>query len=273
MTYLFPILLLAIGAYVLYSAIVGKGRLFALDNIKDEEQDKVRKLLRLIYVALAVIMLVTAAANFGQSVLYSKPLSYYEVTDAYAQDFADIIHDGKVTCTVNHSASFFSCTGNTSSSEIKECTVAGQHDVPEMNALLIAANNAHPDKFTDNTQQSMFSCLGTSGAQKKIMQYYKEIQVLDADGNRVYESTIGAVRSDANDGSFISKMYRAFSNKLLRILSYVFMGLAVLSVVAIFVILRKFTDKEKEAKARTYAQQNTMPSSAFNFDDDEKSDK
>ena len=255
MTYLFPILLLAMGAYVLYGAITGKGRLFAMENIKDEEKAKVKKLMRIIYVALAVVMFLTAAANFGQSVLYSQPLSYYEATDQYSQDFADIIKDGKVEY------------------EGKTVTVAGQHDVSEMNTLLMAANAAHSDKFTDTSSSSMLNCFGSSGTQAKIAQYYKESKVLDANGKQVYQSTIKSIRSDANDGSFISKLYNAFSDNVLRILSYVFMGLAVVGVVALFVIIRKFTDKEKEAKARTYAAQPAMPSSAFNFDEDEKNDQ
>ena len=251
MTYLFPLLLLAMGIYVLYGAITGKGRLFAMENIKDDAKEQVRKWMRMLYFALAGIMFLTAIANFGQSVLYSTPLSYYEATDLYSQDFADIIHDGKVTY------------------EEKEYTVAGEHDTTGMNALLTAAYNAHPEKLTDNSSAALFSCMGNSGT-SKVAQYYNQIAVKDADGKQVYVSTIGNVRSDANDGSFLSKLYNALSDKVLRILSYVFMGLAVLGVVGLFVIIRKFTDKEKEAKARTYAAQPAMPKSAFSFDEEEK---
>ena len=118
----------------------------------------------------------------------------------------------------------------------------------------------------------MFSCTG-SGAQNKILQYYKESSVTDADGNPVYISTIGNVRSDANDGSFISKLYGTLSPTLLRVLSYVLMGLTIVLIALLFVVIHKFTDKEKAAKARTYASGNVMPKGAFNFDDDEKSDK
>ena len=96
MTYLFPILLAAIGLYVLYSAIVCKGRLFALENIKEEEQDRVRKLLRMLYFCLAAVMLLMAVFNFGQTVLYSRQVTYYEATPAYSSDFSDIITDGMV---------------------------------------------------------------------------------------------------------------------------------------------------------------------------------
>ena len=59
----------------------------------------------------------------------------------------------------------------------------------------------------------------------------------------------------------------------MSILSYVFMGLAVLCVVVIFIIINKFTDKEKLAKARAQQVNPSMPSAAFNFDDEDKSDK
>ena len=253
MTYLFPLLLLAMGIYVLYGAIVGKGRLFAMENIKEEAKEKVHKMLRGLYFALAVVLFLTAAVNFTQSVLYSSPLNYYEVTQAYYTDFADIIkEDG----TVQYQG--------------EDYTVAGQHNVTEMNALLMAANAVHPEKLTDQSSSSAMSCLGSSASQSKVAQYYNEIQVKDAEGNQVYQSTLGAVRSDANDGSFLSKLYGAFSNNLLRILSYVFMGIAIVGVIGLFVIIRKFTDKEKEAKTRTYANGNAMPSSAFNFDEEEE---
>lgn len=253
MTYLFPILLAAIGLYVLYSAIVGRGRLFALENIKEEEQDKVRKLLRLLYFGLAAIMLLMSVFNFGQTVLYTKQVTYYEVTPAYTADFSDIIKDGMVEY------------------DSVKYPVEGQHDVNEMNAILMAANTAHPDKFTDNSASSMFSCFGSAGS-NKIANYYKVIEVTDANGNKVYESTIKSVRSDANDGSFISKLYQTFSDTLLRVLSYVFLGLAIVGLVAVFLIIRKFTDKEKLAKAKAQAAGQVMPSSAFNFDEEEKNE-
>ena len=56
----------------------------------------------------------------------------------------------------------------------------------------------------------------------------------------------------------------------MSILSYVFMGLSVLGVVAVFVITNRFTDKEKLAKARAQATGQSMPSSAFNFDESDK---
>ena len=261
MNYLFPILLAAMGIYVLYGAITAKGRLFAMDNIKEESVDQVKKIMRGLYFAIAALMILMAITNFGQSVLYAQEDRIYEVTEAYSTDFADIIQDGKVTYQENETA------------ETEVYPIAGQHTVEEMNALLKAANKAHPENFTSDTAASMFSCAGTSAAQTKIAQYYKESVVTDANGNPVYISTIGSVRSDANDGSFISKLYGILSPTLLRVLSYVFMGLTIVLIALLFVVIRKFTDKEKEAKARTYASGNAMPSSAFHFDEDEKNDK
>lgn len=254
MTYLFPILLLAMAVYVFYGAITAKGRLFAMENIKEDCVDQAKKYMRIMYFAIAALMFLMAITNFGQTVLYSQDERYYETTEAYATDFADIISDGKVTY------------------DNKTYTVEGHHSTEEMNALLMAANAKHPEMFQSDTPASMFSCTG-SGAQNKILQYYKESSVTDADGNPVYISTIGNVRSDANDGSFISKLYGTLSPTLLRVLSYVLMGLTIVLIALLFVVIHKFTDKEKAAKARTYASGNVMPKGAFNFDDDEKSDK
>lgn len=254
MTYLFPILLLAMAVYVLYGAITAKGRLFAMENIKEDCVDQAKKYMRILYFAIAALMLLMAVTNFGQSVLYSQDERYYELTEAYSTDFSDVIEDGKVTY------------------DNKSYTVEGHHSAEEMNAFLTAANAKHPEKFQSSTPASMFSC-GGSGAQALIAKYYKESVVTDADGNPVYISTIGNIHSDANDGSFISKLYGALSPTLLRVLSYVFMGLTIVLIALLFVVIHKFTDKEKAAKARSYASGSAMPKGAFNFDDDEKSDK
>ena len=228
MAYLFPVLLLAMSVYVFYGAFTGKGKLYSLENIKEDAQEKVRKLLRIIYSVLGAIILLMALTNFGQSVLYSSP---------------EIEYEGKTY------------------------SLDGKHTVEEMDAILRAAMAKHPDKF--QAQQSAMSCFG-GGVNNNVMNYYKAEQLKDANGRAVYTSTIGNVRSDANDGSFLSKLYGAISSKTMSILSYVFMGLAVVGVAAVFIIINRFTDKEKQAKSRAQATGQSMPSSAFNFDDEEK---
>lgn len=252
MAYLFPVLLLAMSVYVFYGAFTGKGKLYSLENIKEESKEKVHKLLRTIYFALGALMLLMAVTNFGQSVLYSNAIIEYEVTDTYKTDFSDVIKDGAVEY------------------EGKTYSLDGKHTVEEMDAILRAAMAKHPDKF--QAQQSAMSCFG-GGVNNNVMNYYKAEQLKDANGRAVYTSTIGNVRSDANDGSFLSKLYGAISSKTMSILSYVFMGLAVVGVAAVFIIINRFTDKEKQAKSRAQATGQSMPSSAFNFDDEDKSDK
>lgn len=55
------------------------------------------------------------------------------------------------------------------------------------------------------------------------------------------------------------------------VLNYVFMGISVLLVVGIFVVMNIYTDKEKKAKAQEAAvgRKPSMPSAAFDFDEDE----
>lgn len=246
MTFLFPILLLGISIYVFYNAFTGKGKLYSLENIKDDAKEKVHKLLRAIYFVLGALMLVMALFNFLQTALYSNAIIEYEATDAYRTEFADVITDGTVTY------------------ENQTYTLDGKHSVEEMDAILRAAMEKHPEPF----QSTSASCLG--GGSSDIQKYYEATPLTDSDGKQVYTSSIGNVRSDTDDGSFLSKLYHAFSSKLLSILSYVFMGLALVGVVSVFLIIRKFTDKEKEAKAKVQATRPSMPSSAFNFDEEEK---
>ena len=48
------------------------------------------------------------------------------------------------------------------------------------------------------------------------------------------------------------------------------LGLAVVGVIAVFLVTRKFTDKEKLKKARQQQVHPSMPTGAFNFDDEPK---
>ena len=61
----FPILLLAMGIYVLIGAVKGSGRLFSMENFKDDSRDKAKKYMRILYFALAAVFFaLTCAATF-----------------------------------------------------------------------------------------------------------------------------------------------------------------------------------------------------------------
>jgi hypothetical protein len=140
----------------------------------------------------------------------------------------------------------------------------------ETYALLSAARDAYPDKFPQ--QAAQMSCFGGSAAEDPTKQYY-EATMLEVDGKQVYTSTFSGTRSDAEESSFAKTLYGIFSPTMLDIVNYVCIGLAIGGVVLLFVLTAKFTDKEKAAKARSAysaAGGASMPSSAFNFDDDKK---
>ena len=108
---LFPILLAAMGVYVLVGAIKGSGRLFSMDNFKDESKDKAKKYMRIIYFTLAAVMLLMALVNGTETVLYSNKLTYYRVTDAYKDTFGDLLEDGTLTYTATGTTGGMSCLG------------------------------------------------------------------------------------------------------------------------------------------------------------------
>lgn len=290
---LFPVLLLAMGAYVLVGAIKGKGRLFSLENFKDDCKEKGRKILRAIYFALAGIMFFMALVNFAQSSLFSSTTTYYRITDAYREAFPDLIEGGTLTYTTTESTSSgMSCMGAASSG--KEVTY-GPYDANdqamEMEEISAFINKAYSVYGSDQTKfptksGGLMSCMGTSVDYEKYYEQTNLIKVVDgkdvpvygttdaekAEGHVVYTSSYGKVRSDANDGSFASKLYSFLTPTLLTVLNYVFLGLAVVGLVTLFVLTSRFTDKEKLRKAR--AQQSgasaSMPKGAFSFDEDEK---
>jgi len=86
---LFTIMLGAIAIYVLYSAIRGKGRLFQADAIKEKFKDKYVKILRIIYLALGICMLLNTAASALNSILFETRFRF-EV--AYL-DASGVLHD------------------------------------------------------------------------------------------------------------------------------------------------------------------------------------
>lgn len=290
--YLFPILLLAMAVYVLVNAISGKGRLFQMDNIIEEKKPKFYKYTRILYFALAAIMIVLAVVNFVQSALYNQ-LTSFRATERYRTEFADVIDEkGEVSYTSSG-------------------TTYGPYSVNEeytdslpIQVFLAKAKEAHPEVKWTQATSSPLSCSGnTAAATENQIEplYYDETALFGPDGNPeyplrgeddalkrdadnkleyrrgvelhpVYVSSFSKTRSDANDGSFVTKLY-ACGQTLWTVLNYVFLGLAVVVVIGLFVITRKFTDKEKLANSRSQQTGQSMPSSAFEFEEEKPQSK
>lgn len=79
---LFDMMLLAIAVYVLYAGIVGKGRLYNAENIKEGMEEKFKSLTRKIYIFLGVAMVINSGASLTRGLLYSQVLT--EATDTTA---------------------------------------------------------------------------------------------------------------------------------------------------------------------------------------------
>ena len=84
---MFDWLLLAISVYVLYAGIVGKGRLYSVENIKEGKEEEFKKLSQKIYIFLGIAMII----NSGASLLRSTFYTYQEVTPA--TDSAAAVYD------------------------------------------------------------------------------------------------------------------------------------------------------------------------------------
>lgn len=79
---LFDIMLLAIAAYVLYAGIVGKGRLYAVDNIKEGMEEKFKAMSRKFYIALGVFMLLNSGSSLTRGLLYKQVVTAATETTA-----------------------------------------------------------------------------------------------------------------------------------------------------------------------------------------------
>ena len=75
---MFDWLLLAISVYVLYAGIVGKGRLYSVENIKEGMEEEFKQLSRKIYIFLGIAMVINSGASILRGMLYA----YEEITPA-----------------------------------------------------------------------------------------------------------------------------------------------------------------------------------------------
>lgn len=90
----------------------------------------------------------------------------------------------------------------------------------------------------------------------------------DSSGNPLY---LGLGETQPGQNETYAKLRAAISYRASQIVTWVMMGLAILLVVGLFILMNQFTDKEKAAKAKQQARTGnaSLPSSAFEFDDDD----
>jgi len=75
---MFDWLLLAVSVYVLYSGIVGKGKLYSVENIKEGMEEEFKALSRKIYIFLGITMIINSAASLLRNAFFA----YQEITPA-----------------------------------------------------------------------------------------------------------------------------------------------------------------------------------------------
>jgi hypothetical protein len=67
---LFDWLMLAISVYVLYAGIVGKGRLYSVENIKEGKEEEFKAFSRKVYIFLGITMVINSAASLLRANAY-----------------------------------------------------------------------------------------------------------------------------------------------------------------------------------------------------------
>lgn len=78
----FSLLMVVIAVFLAYSAITGKGKLMATENIKKDKIGTYKKWLRILYAVMTVIVLCMAFFNFVEKAAYTQT-NYYEFTEDY----------------------------------------------------------------------------------------------------------------------------------------------------------------------------------------------
>ena len=92
---LFDMLLLAIAVYVLYAGIVGKGRLFTLENIKEGMEKPYIALSRKFYIALGISMLINSGSSLLRGVFYKQVVTAATDTTAASATWEAKMEMGK----------------------------------------------------------------------------------------------------------------------------------------------------------------------------------
>lgn len=225
MNFLFTAVLLVIAGYVLYSAITAKGKLFSVENIKEELIPKFKKILRPLYVALGILMLFMGIVSAYQNVVFSEYT--YRFADDFSVYYADSIDaDGNIKGT--------------------------------------SANIHNTYGYTE--MSSIFSALETPEVPDNVSPTYAE-PVRDENGDYVF---LGIGETSVHQNETYASLRSVISYKASQIITWVLMGVSIVLVAGVFIIIHRFTDKEKLAKAKAQAGAggSSMPSAAFDFSDE-----
>lgn len=231
MSFLFTLILLAIAGYVLYCAVSGKGRLYSVDNIKEEKIPLFLKILKPLYLALGIILFLMAATSAFQNVVYS------DVTYQFGKDFPVYFEDR-----IDSNGYILDKDGKATSINIDGI-------------------------YTYSEMSSVFSTLDQPEVPEGVTPVYAEA-AKDANGEVIY---LGTGETAPGQNETYTKLRSAVSYRATRILNWVLMGIALAIVISLFILMNRFTDKEKAAKAKEKARTGgaSLPSSAFEFEDSE----
>lgn len=223
MDFIFTIILFVIAFYVIWSAIKGEGKMFATENIYEDKIPQFKKILRILYGCMGLVMFGMAFFTGAQTAIYND--TAFTLNDQFEADYAEYIDEEGVL------------------------TIEG------LEAFNV--NDAYPTATMSSILQGLPSIAQEGEEASKTMPiYYEEVGRL----------SIGETQVGQNE--FFTACKEKFSVLTLDICSWVCMGLSILGIVALFIIIRKFTDKEKQKKTVAQANGSSMPSSAFDFDNE-----
>jgi len=84
---LFDLLLLAMGVYVLFSGITGKGKMYENENLKEGVEAQFKKTMRIVFSVLGVLMLLNGIFPLLSGLLYTAEVSADGASVEYIANF------------------------------------------------------------------------------------------------------------------------------------------------------------------------------------------
>lgn len=82
-TSLFDLILIGMSVYVLYNGIVGKGRLYEIDNLKEGKEELFYSVSRKLYLGLGIMMLINSVSSLLLTELYTYDEAYQLTVSLY----------------------------------------------------------------------------------------------------------------------------------------------------------------------------------------------
>ena len=235
----FSLIMIAMALYVLVGGITGKGKLYAVDGVPEEKQPKFKKWLRIIYLVMGLFMALNTGLSYMRDQMYTYVPVAVEQTTPEEAEAAELATEAEQNAAEAETAPAETAEAAEPAAEAAEIATETEAAPAE---TAEAAEAAAPDDVSALTP--------AEGPEREGYVF---------------------VRTEKLPGIKLSY-------KTMNVLAFIMLGITMAAVIAMFIVINKFIDKEAARKAQEEKAAksgnggrnggSTMPRDAFEFDDE-----